>query len=165
MLIGNPDKFAFLLEIVPEWCSNGFVQGILNIYVNGVQYPDALRTTTLSTDVYWLLNDTSPFINPRINKELHTMETSELFNKLCNLAFPETEAIDNDCSYSVPLQELSDAGYALFIVASEKEVRLIIGQHSETNALTFADEVKMDILDFEYIKQELQNFYMNQIRQ
>lgn len=164
MIIGNPDKFAFLLEIVPEWCSNSFVQGILNVHVNGVQYPDTLRTTTLSTDVYWLLNDTSPFINPRINEELHTMDTAELFNKLCNLAFPETETCDNDYSYSVPLNELSDAGYTLFIVASPKEVRLIIGQHNKMNTLTFVDEVKIDILDFERIKQKLQKYYLNEIK-
>lgn len=162
MLIGNPDKFAFLLEIVPEWCSNNFIQGILNVYVNGVQYPDALRTTTLSSDIHWLLEDTSPFINPQINEELYSLETVELFNTLSKLTFPETG--ENDYSYLIPLHEISDAGFYLFIVASEKEVRLLITQCNNLNVLTFSDEIKMDILDFECIKQKVRNYYMNEIQ-
>jgi len=162
MLIGNPDKFAFLLEIVPEWCSNNFIQGILNVYVNGVQYPDALRTTTLSSDIHWLLEDTSPFINPQINEELYSLEAVELFNVLSKLTFPETG--ENDYSYLIPLREISDAGFYLFIVASEKEVRLLITQCNKLNVLTFSDEVKMDILEFECIKQKVTNYYMNEIQ-
>lgn len=162
MLIGNPDKFAFLLEIVPEWCSNNFIQGILNVYVNGVQYPDALRTTTLNSDIHWLLEDTSPFINPQINEELYSLETVELFNTLSKLTFPETG--ENDYSYLIPLHEISDAGFYLFIVASEKEVRLLITQCNNLNVLTFSDEIKMDILDFECIKQKVRNYYMNEIQ-
>ena len=162
MLIGNPDKFAFLLEIVPEWCSNNFIKGILNVYVNGVQYPDALRTTTLSSDIHWLLEDTSPFINPQINEELYSLETVELFNTLSKLTFPETG--ENDYSYLIPLYEISDAGFYLFIVASEKEVRLLITQCNNLNVLTFSDEIKMDILDFECIKQKVRNYYMNEIQ-
>lgn len=162
MLIGNPDKFAFLLEIVPGWCSNNFIQGILNVYVNGVQYPDALRTTTLSSDIHWLLEDTSPFINPQINEELYSLETVELFNTLSKLTFPETG--ENDYSYLIPLHEISDAGFYLFIVASEKEVRLLITQCNNLNVLTFSDEIKMDILDFECIKQKVRNYYMKEIQ-
>ena len=162
MLIGNPDKFAFLLEIVPEWCSDNFIQGILNVYVNGVQYPDALRTTTLSSDIHWLLEDTSPFINPQINEELYSLETVELFNTLSKLTFPETG--ENDYSYLIPLHEISDAGFYLFIVASEKEVRLLITQCNNLNVLTFSDEIKMDILDFECIKQKVRNYYMKEIQ-
>ena len=163
MLIGNPDKFAFLLEIVPEWCSDNFVQGILNVYVNGVQYPDNLRTTTLNADIHWLLDETSPLVCPQINKKLYALETRELFNRLCDLTFPETETVDNDYSYVIPLQEISDAGYYLFIVASENEVRIIIGKHSETYRLTFIDEVTMDVLAFERMKCQLQNCYKNEI--
>ena len=162
MLIGNPDKFAFLLEIVPEWCSNNFIQGILNVYINGVQYPDALRTTTLSSDIHWLLEDTSPFINPQVNEELYSLETVELFNTLSKLTFPETG--ENDYSYLIPLHEISDAGFYLFIVASEKEVRLLITQCNKLNVLTFSDEVKIDILAFECIKQKVTNYYMNEIQ-
>ena len=39
MLIGNPDKFAFLLEIVPEWSDDTFINGMLYVFINGAQYP------------------------------------------------------------------------------------------------------------------------------
>ena len=71
MLIGNPDKFAFLLEIVPEWSDDTFINGMLYVFINGAQYPKTLRTTTLSDDIYYLV-DNSSFIHPKINDELST---------------------------------------------------------------------------------------------
>ena len=131
MLIGNPDNFALMLEIVPEWCSDNFVQGIFYVYVNGVIYPDTLRTTTLNSEIYGLLEDNSPFLNPQIDKELYNLEADELFKEICNITFPKTETADNNYSYSIPLVELSNAGVYLFIVASENEVKIIIGKHDE----------------------------------
>lgn len=164
MLIGNPDNFALMLEIVPEWCSDNFVQGIFYVYVNGVIYPDTLRTTTLNSEIYGLLEDNSPFLNPQIDKELYNLEADELFKEICNITFPKTETADNNYSYSIPLVELSNAGVYLFIVASENEVKIIIGKHDEENELTYVDEAKVSMADFEYIKQRLHDYYADNIK-
>jgi len=163
MLIGNPDHFALMLEIVPEWCSDNFVQGIFYVYVNGVLYPDTLRTTTLNSEIYWLLEDNSPFINPQIDKELYNLEARELFNEVRKVTFPETETVDNNYSYRVPLDELSDAGFYFFIVASEKEVRIMVGKRDKKN-ITYVDEVKLSMSDFKCIKLCLQDYYVNTIK-
>lgn len=164
MLIGNPDNFAIMLEIVPEWCSDNFVQGIFYVYVNGILYPDTLRTTTLNSEIYGLLEDNSPFLNPQIEKELYNLETEERFREICNITFPKSETVDNNYSFLIPLDELSNAGYYLFIVASGNEVRIIIGKQNEDNELTYVDEAIVSMVDFEYIKQRLQDFYTDNIK-
>ena len=163
MLIGDPDSFAILMDVVPSWCSNGFVQGVFYIYVNSELYPNQLRTTTLSTDLICLLDKTSPFVIPKNNKELYLLETDELFKRLCELTFPEAEEAYNDYSYLIPLNEVQDAGYYFFVVAYEKEVRILVGKRNEAEDILFVDEIKLDIEAFEDIKNKVQNYYQNVI--
>ena len=51
MLAGNPDKFAFLIERVSDWESEGRVNGVMHIYINGKSYPKKLHTTMLNEDI------------------------------------------------------------------------------------------------------------------
>ena len=43
MLFGTPDKFAFLIERVPEWEDVSYVNGIMYVCLNWKMYPDTLR--------------------------------------------------------------------------------------------------------------------------
>lgn len=106
MLFGTPDKFAFLIERVPEWEDVSYVNGIMYVCLNWKMYPDTLRTTTLSTDLHFLFNSTMPNFQPKVNDDLYRMSTADLFKTLCEITFPEDYDIDNDYSYQVPLQEI-----------------------------------------------------------
>ena len=111
MLFGNPERFAFLIERVPEWESITFINGIMYVYLNGKMYPDSLRTTTLNVDLMFLFDSTMPDFQPKVNENFYAMDTAELFKKLCEITFPDDYDTDNDYSYLIPLQETEDSGY------------------------------------------------------
>lgn len=164
MLIGNPDKFAFLLEIVPEWSDDTFINGMLYVFINGAQYPKTLRTTTLSDDIYYLV-DNSSFIHPKINDELFSLDAKTLFKKLCEITFPSAMEDNNDFDYLIPLTELSSEKYQIYIVSSKMSIKILVGHYINNDQIYFDDEVLMDLEEFEVIKQKMQNYYLKYIKQ
>ena len=71
MLAGNPDKFAFLIERVSDWETEGFVNGVMYVYINGKAYPKKLHTTTLNVDIAHLFNeDYSAFLRPKVSRKI-----------------------------------------------------------------------------------------------
>ena len=116
MLFGNPERFAFLIERVPEWESITFINGIMYVYLNGKMYPDSLRTTTLNVDLMFLFDSTMPDFQPKVNENFYAMDTAELFKKLCEITFPDDYDTDNDYSYQIPLQEIPYIGMVWGIV-------------------------------------------------
>lgn len=163
MLIGNPDRFAFLIERVPEWESDNFINGIMYVYLNGVLYPDALRTTTINVVLHYLFNSTMPDMMPAFDKTLFQMENTKLFKRLCEMTFAEEEEEENDYSYQIPLLELEDAGYVFFFaVAFEESIRILVG-YSEKGDPTFVDEIEISLDEYESIKKKLFDYYINDI--
>lgn len=163
MLFGNPERFAFLIERVPEWESITFINGIMYVYLNGKMYPDSLRTTTLNVDLMFLFDSTMPDFQPKVNENFYAMDTAELFKKLCEITFPDDYDTDNDYSYQIPLQETEDSGYDFFAVASENHVRILAGKYSNGD-IVFDNEVIIDKLEFTDIKDELFKYYENEIK-
>ena len=142
MLIGNPDKFALLLEKVPEW-STSYVNGLLFVMLNGEIYPKTVRTATLNCELPELLNENSPFMNPVISWELYYLKSKDLFQRLATMTYPENSEQDNDYHFSmIALHEIYDSGYCLFIVSNGKNVRIQVGQW-ENEELVFIDETEI----------------------
>ncbi len=155
MLIGNPDKFAFLLERVPEWCSGPFVNGLLYVFMAGEQYPKEVRTTTLSDDLSFLMD--SPFLHPKVDETLCALDKKELFARLCEHTF--SGGGFEDGAFFLPLAELENAGYVFFIVASEREVVILAGQYISGEEIALIDAVQLDLPEFEQIQQQMQAYY------
>lgn len=167
MLIGDPEKLAFLIEPVLQWSSNGFVNGLLYVYVNGNMFPKDLRTTTLSDDLLFLLSN-SPFVSPKSDNELYALDSKDLLDKLSIVTFPDDINIDNDYSYLIPLVELQNAKYYFFIIANEKDIKILVSKangHNGEEALSLKDEVVLKRDEFEDIKQQLCSYYNNYIMQ
>ena len=158
MLFGTPDKFAFLIERVPEWESSSFINGIMYVYLNGKMYPDTLRTTTLNVDLHYLFNSTMPDFKPKVNADLYRLSTSDLFEKLCEITFPDDYNIDNDYSYQIPLNEIQDSGYYFFAVAFENKIRILVGKRQDEDII-FQDETALTISEFENIRSKLFEYY------
>lgn len=78
MLLGNPNKFAFLIERISEWESETWKNGIMFVIINGEIYPKNLRTTTFNSEIPGILAQNSAFINPVINEELYEKSESEI---------------------------------------------------------------------------------------
>lgn len=150
MIIGNPDKFAFLIEKISDWSSCGYTNGLMYLYINGMSYPKEMRTTSLNAELYAFTRENSPLLNPPADKKLFGLAADELFKNLCSLTF-ET----GDYRYQLPCQELGDAGYFVFIVASENKVKIQIGTQLETDNIVFTDETVIDTLEFAKISEQL----------
>lgn len=158
MLLGTPDKFAFLIERVPEWESSSFINGIMYVYLNGKMYPDTLRTTTLNVDLHYLFNSTMPDFKPKVNADLYRLSTSDLFKKLCEITFPDDDNIDNDYSYQIPLNEIQDSRYYFFAVAFENKIRVLVGKYQDEDII-FQDETELSVSEFENIRSKLFEYY------
>ena len=128
MVFGNPNQVAFIVNRVREWESNGFINGLFSVYIDGQQYPTELRTTTLNSDLPHLLLETSPLSRPENNFELFLLEASIAFRKLYFMAFPADETFENDYRYLVPAQEILDSGICIFVIANGQDVRFLSGE-------------------------------------
>lgn len=166
MLIGNPDKFAFWVEKVPEWCSNGFVNGLLYVFVNGEMFPKELRTTTLSTDLHMVFD--YAFTAPPLDKRLYALSDEELFGELRRLRWPEwfgCEDDDDDYRFDIELQELGDCRYDLFAVSGGERVRVLIGHWVDKENFVFANSAELTLDEFKGLRNALSEYYQKEIRQ
>ncbi len=146
MLIGDPDKFAFLTEKVPEWSDNTYANGLLYVFVNGEIFPKELRTTTLSSDLCALCD--FAFANPPMDNRLYALPDDELFGELRRLRYPayfsDIDDADEEYRFDIELWELGDCGYHVFAVSGGKNVRVLIGQWSgEEFALVNSSEITL----------------------
>ena len=159
MLVGNPDKLAFLIERVPEWeADDVYKNGLLFLFINGRMYPKQLRTTTLSTELFVLLDENSPLMNPVINNELYELNSNELFQFISQLTYPADYDKDNDYSYLIDFHEINDSGYSVFIISNDQNIKVLIGKWLE-DIIVFIDEIEIRMQEYETIKQQLTIFY------
>ena len=153
MLIGDPDKFAFLIEKVPEWSAGGFVNGLLYVYVNGEMFPKELRTTTLSTDLFMLRS--FAFDDLPNDERLYALSDGELFGELRRLRYPnyftDNEDADEDYRFDLELPELGDCGYHIFAVSGGEKVRVLIG-HWSGDEFTLVNSAEISLAEFEKIR-------------
>ena len=154
MLIGDPDKFAFLIEKVPSWSVGGFVNGLLYVYVNGEMFPKELRTTTLSTDLFMLRG--FAFEKLPTDKRLYALSDDELFGELRRLRYPEyftdNEDADADYRFNLELQELGDCGYDFFALSGGENVRILVGQGASAEELTLVNSTEITLDEFNKIR-------------
>lgn len=165
MLFGNPDKFAFLIEKVPEWCANGFVNGLLYVYVNGEMFPKKLYTTTLSD--LWSLFDYA-FINPPKDERLYALPDEELFAELLKMRYPEyftdNEDADEDYHYDIEYYEIGDRGYHIFAVSNGKNVRVLIGYWNDSESFELVNSAEITLDEFTKLREEFLEYYHKEIQ-
>ena len=162
MLIGDPDKFAFLIEKVPSWSAGGFVNGLLYVYVNGEMFPKELRTTTLSTDLFMLRG--FAFENLPTDKRLYALSDNELFGELRRLRysdyFTDDEDADEEYRFDFELPELGDCGYHIFAVSGGENVRVLIG-HWSGDEFTLVNSAEITFEEFNKIRDEVTRYSDN----
>lgn len=169
MLFGNPDKFAFLIEKVPEWCGNGFVNGLLYVYVNGEIFPKKIYTTTLS-DV-WSVFDYA-FVNPPKDERLYALPDKELFAELLQMRYPDCFTdnedysfdIEYDYRYDIDYYEIGDWGYHIFAVSGGKNVRVLIGYWSNSESFELLNSAEITLDELTKMRGEFSEYYEKEIR-
>ena len=181
MVIGNPYKFAFIIDIVPEWNGDDtYTQGIFFMCIEGKLFPPVLDTTTLSSDISYILRG-SPYSSPAlfslpVNIILFNKEKKQSFIDMFNLTYPgclnpeidlDDLSITNDYTYKASNPTMEDNNNHVFIVSDGDSVRILGAQvdaiHDEGyDAYFVSDIVHESILSKDEMTGlilELKNFY------
>ncbi len=169
MIFGNPDRFAFLIEKVPEWISEPFINSLMYVFVNGEIFPKELRVTTLSDDLMNLLDREAPYgMFCLVNDEkLYALPDDELFAELRRLRCPwlfDDDDAEYDYRFDLDLDELQFAGYHVFAVSGGERVRVLIGYWNDPDSFELVNSVEITLEEFTKIRDELSEYYEKEIR-
>lgn len=157
MIFGNPYKFAFLVERIPEW-EGSWINGMLFVIVNGEVYPKDVRTTTFNSEFSDILSTNSAFINPVDNKELYGKRETELFSYVADVTYPHSFDHDNDYSFLIPFHEINDSGYSFFIISNGVNIKIFVGKW-ENKKIKFVDATEISMQEYDKIKTQIMAFY------
>lgn len=158
MIIGNPLKFAFLIERIQDWEVDYWKNGIMFVIVNDGIYPKEMRTTTFNSEFFDILNSNSAFMNPLIDKELYNKNDLELFHYIADITFPDDLETDNDYRYLIPFHEINDSGYNFFIISNGVNIKILVGRWEDEN-INLVDCTEISIQEYTEIKSKITIFY------
>ncbi|WP_239954914.1 immunity 42 family protein [Pantoea sp. Z09] len=131
MIFGDPYRFAIWTDYIPQW-SESYENGLFYLLINGNLYPDDIRTSTLSTDLYEITGKDCALVSHPENREIFTLPKKEAFEALLNLAYPEPSEDDEYpeqvFDYCITSSNVSSFGGCFFAVANEGSLRIIGGQ-------------------------------------
>ena len=123
MILGDPYKFAVIIEAIKEWntCTT-FCNGVLFFCIDGDIFPKAIDTATLTCELSLYEEKFTTII---VNHELYDMPKEEAFVCIYNLVHPEDWDIDNDYRFDFSPETLSNANCKVFVVSNGEYVRIM----------------------------------------
>lgn len=128
MIIGDPYKFAIIIELVPNWSNNTFLNGVVLFSINGKILFGDIRTSTLGCDVFEFIDNIKRVENNLpVNTDIYRMEKSSAFIQMFNIAYPSDYDIPNDFTYLISTTQLGDDEYFMFAVADHNKIRILGG--------------------------------------
>ncbi|MBQ5446405.1 MAG: hypothetical protein IIT48_07055 [Lachnospiraceae bacterium] len=123
MIVGNPDKFAIMLDVVDEWnIDDSFNNGIMIFWINAIMFPQELESVTLNSDFRWFYQSIQNIVE---NETIFDMETIDAFKSMYRLVYPENYDEDNDYRFQISPQEFNDHHNLVFAVSNGKDIRIL----------------------------------------
>ena len=130
MVFGNPYHFAIWTDFVPQW-SDLYKNGLFYLIINGKLYPDDIRTSTLSSDLYEITDSDCALISQPQNDEIFYLPTEVAFKRLFNLTYPkpteQDEYPEQIFDYCITSSNISSRGGCFFAVSNDMSLRVIGG--------------------------------------
>lgn len=124
MILGNPYKFAVLIDPVESWNTDDtFCNGVLFLCVNGNIYPKEIETATLRYEVELLKHNLSKL---ETNQRLYNLPPQQAFIEIYNITFPEN--VDNDYRFDISPTSLADNNCFIFAVCYSANVRILVSK-------------------------------------
>lgn len=154
MLLGNPYKFAFLIERISDWEKGSWKNGIMFLIINDNIYPKDVRTTTFNSEIPEILDSDSAFINPIIDKELYEKSDLQI------IGFVDDEEKENYYRYFIPFHEINDSGYRFYIISDSCNVKILVCK-LENDKPSLVDRLEISIQEYNEIKFQVIDFYNN----
>lgn len=123
MILGNPYKFAVIMQTIKEWnIDDTFCNGVLLFCVDGKIFPQEILTAPLTSEINPLKEKLQ---NIAVNAEIFNMDKRKAFEQMYNVTFPEDMTIDNDYKFDItPLSFPEDNCY-IFAVSDSVQVRIL----------------------------------------
>ncbi len=126
MIIGNPDCFAVIVDVVEGWnVDKSFQNGILFLAISSEIFPKEIQSATLS---YEFAELTESLKNIPVDRKIFSMPTEKAYNELHNLVYPDDWDIDNDYRYSISTPSFYDHNYLVFAVSNGEKIRILAGK-------------------------------------
>lgn len=148
MIIGNPDCFAVIVDVVECWnVDRTFQNGILFLAVDGEIFPKEIQSATLSYEFHELIDSLK---NIPVNEEIFSLPTQKAYTELYNLVYPEDWNIDNDYRYMLSTPSLYDNDYLVFAVSNGEKVRILSAKPDyckEEDVYIFEGEITETFVD------------------
>lgn len=143
MIIGDPYKIAFWIDIVPKWndVDATWINGIFSFCINGKIYP-SIETSTLNSLLPELINRWHDWSMPCDNEVLFKASRIDAFNALLEITFQAARY--EDYRYRLSTQTMEDNGIYSFALAHKDEVRILIATVSYNDNCLELDETKID---------------------
>ena len=154
MILGDPYKFAFLIERIPDWEKGSWKNVIMFVIINGDIYPKNVRITTFNSEIPEILDPDSAFINPIIDKKLYEKSDSQI------VEFVDDEEKENYYRYFIPFHEINDSGYRFYIVSNNCNVKILVCK-LESEKTELVDRLEISIQEYNEIKSQVIDFYNN----
>nr|WP_237164976.1 Imm42 family immunity protein [Pantoea agglomerans] len=126
-------------------------------------YPEDIRTSTLSVDIYDVIDEKNALISFPCNDEIFKSTTIEAFNALFKLTYPEStqddEYPEQVFDFCASPTIINDSGACFFAIANESSVRIIGGKITELvngdNVRTWVDIEQPNLEDITIPKKEI----------
>lgn len=143
MIFGNPYRFAIWTDYVPQW-GESYKNGLFYFIINGNFYPGDVRTSTLSSDLYEIIDSDCALMSHPQNNAIFSLSTDDAFNRLYDMAYPEPSEEDEYpeqiFDYCISPPNISSFGGYFFAVANDTSLRIIGGVVE--HLVKYADEGK-----------------------
>ena len=124
MILGNPDKFAIIIEVVSDWnIDQSFNNGVLIFSVDGKAYPsNNIVNATLNSELPHLKDCMS---NIGIDERLFNLSKDEAFSEMYNMYSTEDWNVDADYCFDISPLSFADDDCLIFAVSNGAEIRIL----------------------------------------
>ena len=124
MILGNPDKFAIIMEVVNDWnIDQSFNNGVLFFTIEGKIFPcNEVVNATLNSEIPQLKRCIS---SVGTDERLFSLPKDEAFTEMYNLRSPKDWSIDADYRFDISPLSFSDKNCLKFAVSDGKQVRIL----------------------------------------
>ncbi|MDM1408404.1 Imm42 family immunity protein [Myroides sp. DF42-4-2] len=165
MVIGDPNKFAIIIDMVPEWnITKSFKMGVFLYVLKANIFPKEIDTVTLSSDLYYFFERTpSALLNIPKDEKLFQMELYEAYKFMLD-TFCSASSTKNNKNFCFTSLSIRDYNYEFFAVSNGVDIRILKGKIGIDYCISEVEDI---ILPKEYIDNlviELRDFYNKNIK-
>lgn len=124
MLLGDPYKFAIIMETIKEgdMVDDTWHNGVLLFCVDGAIFPKRILTAPLGCEITPLKENLG---NIAVNDRIFHMKKREAFEHIYNTSYPENWDEDTDFQYEITPETFPEDNCDVFAVSDGDQVRIL----------------------------------------